>query len=70
MIRTYAFVLLATWLLILTACDSSDDDALTVDEALAVSGDFMKAFNSGDADAVLALLTSDVALSEKYTGMR
>jgi ketosteroid isomerase-like protein len=35
---------------------------------LAVSGDFIDAFNGGDADAVLALFTSNVALSEKYTG--
>ena len=41
--------------------------ALTVDEALAVSGEFVDAFNSGDSDAVLATLTPDVALSEKYS---
>jgi hypothetical protein len=35
----------------------------------AVSGEFIDAFNTGDADAVLALFTSNVALSEKYTGM-
>ena len=60
---------LVTWLLILTACGSSDDDAFTRDEALAVSSDFIEAINSGDADAALAALTPDVALSEKYTGM-
>ncbi len=43
--------------------------ALTVDEALAVSDAYIEAFNNGDTDAVLALFTSDVALSEKYTGM-
>jgi ketosteroid isomerase-like protein len=31
--------------------------------------DYIDAFNTGDADAVLALFTSSVALSEKYTGM-
>ena len=55
-------------LLLLTACGSSDDDAFTGDEALAVSGDFIEEFNSGAADAVLAALTPDLALSEKYTG--
>jgi hypothetical protein len=54
--------------LLLTACGSSDD-AFTGDEALAVSDDFIEEFNSGDADAVLAVLTPDVALSEKYTGI-
>ena len=39
------------------------------DAALAVSGNYIEAFNSGDADALLALLTPDAALSEKYTGM-
>ena len=43
--------------------------AFTGDEALAVSGDYIDAFNSGDADAVLALFTSNVALSEKYTAL-
>ena len=43
--------------------------ALTVDEALAVSDAYIEAFNTGDTDAVLALFTPDVALSEKYTGM-
>ncbi len=42
---------------------------LTVDEALAVSDAYIEAFNIGDTDAVLALFTPDVALSEKYTGM-
>jgi hypothetical protein len=37
------------------------------DVALAVSSDYIEASNSGDADAVLALLTPDVALSEKFT---
>ena len=60
---------LATWLLVLTACSSSDVGAFTGDEAVAVSDDFLEAFNSGDADAVLAELTSDVALSENYTGL-
>jgi hypothetical protein len=39
------------------------------EQALAVSGEYIEAFNRGDADAVLALLTPDVALSERYTGM-
>ncbi len=43
--------------------------ALTVDEALAVSGDFIEAWNTGDADAVLGLLTPEVALSEKYSAL-
>jgi hypothetical protein len=59
----------------LVATVNTDDDitaagaapALTVDGALAVGDGFIEAFNAGDADAVLALLTSDVALSEKYT---
>jgi hypothetical protein len=38
------------------------------EQALAVSGGYIEAFNSGDAGAVLALLTPDVALSEKFTG--
>jgi hypothetical protein len=42
---------------------------LTGDEALAISGDYIEAFNSGDADAVLGLFTSNVALSEKYTAL-
>jgi hypothetical protein len=42
---------------------------ITSDEAMAVSGGYIESFNSGDADAVLALFTSNVALSEKYTGM-
>jgi hypothetical protein len=41
---------------------------LTVDGALAVSDGFVEAFNRGDADAVMALFTSDVALSEHYIG--
>jgi hypothetical protein len=48
---------------------SGNAQSLTDEEALAVSGEFVDAFNSGDADAVLALFTSNVALSEKYTGM-
>ena len=67
--RKDAFVLLATWLLILTACGSSDGEAFTGDEALAVSDAYVAAFNSGDAEAVLALFTPNVALSDKYTGM-
>ena len=43
--------------------------AVTVDEALAVSSDYIEAFNTGDSDSVLALFTPDAALSEKYTGM-
>jgi ketosteroid isomerase-like protein len=43
--------------------------SLTDEEALAVSDAYIDAFNSGDADAVLAMFTDDVALSEKYTGM-
>ena len=65
--QTARLVLLAAWLLILAACASADDDVFTGDEALAVSGDFIEAFNRGDADAVLALLTPDVALSETYS---
>jgi hypothetical protein len=61
----------------LLATVNTDDDitavgaapALTVDGALAVSDGYIEAFNAGDADTVLALLTSDLALSEKYTGM-
>jgi len=34
-----------------------------------VAAGYIEAFNRGDADAVLASLTPDVALSEKYTGM-
>jgi len=48
---------------------SGNAESLTDDEALAVSGAFVDAFNSSDADAVLGLFTSNVALSEKYTGM-
>ncbi len=48
---------------------SGNAQSLTVEEALAVSGGFVEAWNSGDADAVLGLFTSNVALSEKYTGM-
>ncbi|MGI9622459.1 MAG: hypothetical protein ACR2PK_06445 [Acidimicrobiales bacterium] len=55
-------------MLMITACGSSDDDAFTGDEALAVSDDLIEAFNSGDADAVLVVLTPDVDLSERYTG--
>ena len=43
--------------------------SLTDDEALAISGDYIDAFNSGDADAVLALFTDDVALSDKYSAL-
>ena len=43
--------------------------SLTDDEALAISDAYIESFNSGDADAVLGLFTSNVALSEKYTGM-
>lgn len=39
------------------------------DEALALSGDFIDAFNAGDADSLLATLIPEAALSEKYTGM-
>lgn len=42
---------------------------LTADDALAVSDDFIERFNTGDADALLAMLTPDVALSENYIGM-
>jgi hypothetical protein len=49
--------------------DNTQIDVVDEDGAVAVSGDYIHAFNSGDADAVLALLTPDVALSEKYTGM-
>jgi hypothetical protein len=35
----------------------------------AIAAGFIEAINTGDADAVLAALTPDVALSEKYTGM-
>ena len=48
---------------------SGNAQSLTDDEALAVSDAYIDAFNSGDADAVLGLFTSNVALSEKYTGM-
>ncbi len=48
---------------------SGNAQSLTGEEALAVSDDYIEAFNSGDADAVLGLFTSNVALSEKYTGM-
>ena len=48
---------------------SGNAQSLTDDEALAISDDYIDAFNSGDADAVLGLFTSNVALSEKYTGM-
>lgn len=41
----------------------------TDDEALALSSDFIEAFNAGDAASLLATLTSEAALSEKYTGM-
>lgn len=34
-----------------------------------IAAAFINAWTSGDADGVLATLTSDVALSEKYTGM-
>ena len=89
---------LTVMILIIAACNSSDDpvspastapapapttttattaapttsgnaQSLTDDEALAISDDHIDAFNSGDADAVLGLFTSNVALSEKYTGM-
>ena len=45
------------------------DQPFGPDSALDVSDAYIEAFNTGDADAVLVLLTSDVALSEKYTGM-
>jgi hypothetical protein len=48
---------------------SGNAQSLTDEEALAVSGAYIDAFNTGDADAVLALFTSNVALSEEYTGM-
>jgi ketosteroid isomerase-like protein len=59
----------------LTAAGCSSDSSeptvpeLTVDGALAVSDGFIEAFNAGDAEAVLALLTSDVALSERFPGV-
>jgi hypothetical protein len=34
-----------------------------------IAARFIEAINTGDADAALAALTPDVALSEKYTGM-
>ena len=48
---------------------SGNAQSLTDDEALAISGDYIDAFNSGDADAVLALFTDDVALSDKYSAL-
>jgi hypothetical protein len=48
---------------------SGNAQSLTDEEALAISDDYIEAFNSGDAAAVLGLFTSNVALSEKYTGM-
>lgn len=69
-VRSVMFVggLVLAAILIIGGC-GDDDEAFTGDEALAVSDDFIEAFNSGDADAVLAVLTPDVAVSEKYTGM-
>ena len=58
----------------LTAAGCSSDSSeptgpeLTVGNALAMSDGFIEEFNAGDADAVPALLTSDVALSERYSG--
>jgi len=52
-----------------TEAPSAGAAPVTVDEALDVSDAYIEAFNTGDAKAVLVLLTSDVALSEKYTGM-
>ena len=52
-----------------TEAPSAGVAPVTVDEALAVSDAYIGAFNTGDTDAVLALLIPDVALSEKYTGM-
>lgn len=46
-----------------TAAPSS----FTNDEALALSSEYFDAFNGGDADALLATLTPEVELSEKYS---
>ena len=45
------------------------DQPFGPDSALDVSNAYIEASNTGDTDAVLALFTTDVALSEKYTGM-
>ena len=45
------------------------DQPFGPDSALDVSDAYIEASNTGDTDAVLALFTPDVALSEKYTGM-
>ena len=41
---------------------------ITSDGALAVSGDYIEASNTGDADAVMALLTPDATFSTNFTG--
>ena len=43
--------------------------SFTDDDALALSSDFIDAFNAGDAAQLLATVTSEAVLSEKYTGM-
>ncbi len=48
---------------------SGNAQSLTDDEALAISDAYIEAFNTGDADAVLALFTDDVALSDKYSAL-
>ncbi len=45
------------------------DQPFGPDAALDVSDAYIEASNTGDTDAVLALFTADVALSEKYIGM-
>jgi hypothetical protein len=52
---------LGTWLVL----DQSEDAAAS---ALGVGNEYIEAFSRGDAEAVLALLTSDAAISEDYGG--
>ena len=53
----------------LEAPTSSAARSFTDADALSLSGDFIEAFNTGDDALLLATLTPEAALSEKYTGM-
>jgi len=43
-------------------------EGMTSGEALSVAGSYFTVFNAGDADAVLALLTSDVVVADSMVG--
>ena len=52
----------AVMILIVAACGSSDDDALTADEALAVGDAYFAALDATDVDAARGLFASDATV--------